>query len=74
MRTWDCWKRCQKGSKFDIHSATLLVGSATQACQNPTPYFPPSVYFLVTSEKNLLYVVRLTQEAMKMTLGAAYIL
>ena len=49
---------------------TLLVGDETQALKNAlcSPYLLSAVYLLYPREKNLLYAIRLTQEAMKTTL------
>ena len=49
---------------------TWLVGDENQVLQNSTfsPNLSPAVYFLVSREKNLLYVIRLTQKVMKTTL------
>ena len=49
---------------------TLLVGDETQALNNASflPDMFLAVYFLLPREKNLLYVIRLNQEAMKTTL------
>ena len=50
---------------------TLLVGDKTQALKNAlfSPDLSSAVYFVLTMEKNLLYAIRLTQEAMRTTLG-----
>ena len=74
MRTWAWGKSWRKGSEFVVHSAaivhTWLVGDENQVLQNSTfsPNLSPAVYFLVSREKNLLYVIRLTQKVMKTTL------
>ena len=49
---------------------TLLVGDETQALKNAlfSPDLLSAVYLLFPREKNLLYAIRLTQEAMKTTL------
>ena len=67
-------KRLQRGSKSEVLSAavdhTLLVGDETQALKNASFSLDvfSAVYFLLPREKNLLYVSRLNQEAMKTTL------
>ena len=50
---------------------TLLVGDKTQALKNAlfSPDLSSAVYFVLTMEKNMLYAIRLTQEAMRTTLG-----
>ena len=49
---------------------TLLVGDETQALKNAlfSPDLLSAVYLLFPRENNLLYAIRLTQEAMKTTL------
>ena len=49
---------------------TWLVGGETQALKNAlfSPNISSTVYFLLTREKNLLYIIRQPQEAMKTTL------
>ena len=49
---------------------SLLDGDETQALENALilPYLSSTVYFLLSREKNLLYIIRLTQEAIKTTL------
>ena len=46
---------------------TLLVGDETQALKNAlfSPDLLSAVYLLFPRENNLLYAIRLTQEAMK---------